>query len=84
MICLILNVFCRWKYHEVCLLSLGYIQNTIIEKLESGELKDDFKSFLTEFLISSCCGEGMIFLARYNTLSKLIPTAIANEQQHRV
>lgn len=51
-----------WKYHEVCLLSLGYIQNTIIEKLESGELKDDFKSFLTEFLISSCCGEVPPFL----------------------
>jgi len=43
-----------WKYHEVCLLSLGYIQPSICEKLESQEINAEFKVFLTEFLLASC------------------------------
>lgn len=51
-----------WKYHETCLLSLGYIEQSIVEKLESGELDRQFRDFLTSFLLESCSSGGSPFL----------------------
>ena len=36
----------RWKYYEVCLLALGYVQPLVTEQLESGEMKAQFKDFI--------------------------------------
>ena len=51
-----------WKYHETCLLSLGYVESAITEGLEEGELKAEFKDFLIAFLLESCTSGGSPFL----------------------
>ncbi|XP_047141336.1 importin-9 isoform X1 [Hydra vulgaris] len=51
-----------WKYNEVCLISLGYVQPSVEEKLESGEIPPDFRNFLFEMLSSSLSSQGTPFL----------------------
>ena len=54
----IVSLVFRWKYYEVCLLCIGYIQQDIIEQLETGKLKEEFKHFMKQILISSCSDAG--------------------------
>jgi len=69
-----------WKYHETCLLSLGYIEKSIVEKLEDGELSGEFKHFLIDFLSTSCSVQGSPFLLGQSfwTASRL--SAILSEE----
>ena len=47
-------LFSRWKYHEVCLLSLGLIQPKIMEMLQSNQLKFDANAVLCKLMVESC------------------------------
>ncbi|XP_066919668.1 importin-9-like isoform X2 [Clytia hemisphaerica] len=70
-----------WKYYEVILLCLGYVQQSILEKVETGELKDDFKNSVKEMLVTACSTEaGSAFLVGQSfwTSSKL--AAILDDQ----
>ena len=50
----------RWKYHEVCLLSLGFIQRNIMEMLEANQLKFDADAVLIKLMVESCQSNGKI------------------------
>lgn len=52
----------RWKYHEVCLLCLGYVQLSVCEKLKTGEINESFTVFLRELLLSSCTAKGNLLV----------------------
>ena len=48
----------RWKYHEVCLLSLGLIQPTILEMLQASQLRFDADAVLIKMMVESCQANG--------------------------
>ena len=48
----------RWKYHEVCLLSLGLIQPTILEMLQANQLRFDADAVLIKMMVESCQANG--------------------------
>ena len=54
--------FIRWKYYEVILLCIGYVQQSVLEKVESGEIKDDFKNSLKEMLITACSPDSGLYI----------------------
>ena len=65
----------RWKYYEVILLCIGYVQQSVLEKVENGELKDEFRNSLKEMLITACSTDAGLYI--FNPCDTYFPMFLA-------
>ena len=60
------KLFCRWKIHEACMLSLGSVKQMVLEAVQAGKVQFDVIAFLESVVLVDMNSNGMY--SKINTL----------------